>query len=88
MTAGRPRVSRDQLRTLFIEAGWAILREEGLGAGGDALTLKRVRERHLDLPQVNRVNLNHAFVLSGVGFVLLIRQIFVQGPQQKAAISI
>jgi len=45
VTAGRPRVSRDQLRTLFIEAGWAILREEGLGAGGDALTLKRVRER-------------------------------------------
>ena len=45
MTAGRPRLGRDQLRDLFIQAGWAILREEGLGAGGEALTFKRVRER-------------------------------------------
>jgi hypothetical protein len=41
----RPRLSRDELRSLFIEAGWAILREEGLGAGGEVLTFKRVRER-------------------------------------------
>ena len=45
MAAGRPRLSRDQLRDLFIHAGWAILREEGLGAGGEALTFKRIRER-------------------------------------------
>ncbi len=41
----RPRLTREELRSIFIEAGWAILREEGLGAGGEALTLKRVRER-------------------------------------------
>jgi hypothetical protein len=45
MSAARPRLSRDQLRELFIQTGWAILREEGLGAGGEALTFKRVRER-------------------------------------------
>jgi hypothetical protein len=45
MATRRPRLSRDELRALFIEAGWAILREEGLGAGGEALTFKRVRER-------------------------------------------
>ena len=45
MAAGRRRLSHDQLRDLCIEAGWMILREEGLGAGGEALTFKRVRER-------------------------------------------
>ncbi len=45
MATGRPRLSRDKVRAVFIEAGWAILREEGLGAGGGALTFKRVRER-------------------------------------------
>jgi len=41
----RPRLSRDEVRALFIDTGWAILREKGLGAGGEALTFKRVRER-------------------------------------------
>jgi hypothetical protein len=45
MTPSRPRMSRHELRTLFIDTGWAILREEGLGAGAEALTFKRVRER-------------------------------------------
>lgn len=45
MPAGRPRMARDELRTLFIEAGLTILREEGLAAIGEALTFKRVRER-------------------------------------------
>jgi hypothetical protein len=45
MATRRPRVSREDLRTLFIEAGRSILREEGLGAGGEALTFKRVSER-------------------------------------------
>ena len=45
MATDRPRLSRDELHNLFIEAGRAILREEGLGAGGDSLTFKRVRER-------------------------------------------
>ena len=38
-------MSRNDLHDLFIEAGRAILREEGLGAGGEALTFKRVAER-------------------------------------------
>jgi len=45
MPGRRPRLGRDQLRNIFIETGWAILREEGLGAGAEALTFKRVRER-------------------------------------------
>jgi len=45
MATRRPRLSRDELRSLFIRAGWDILREEGLGVGGESLTFKRVRER-------------------------------------------
>ena len=45
MATDRPRLSRDELRTLFVEAGLAILREEGLGTSGDSLTFKRARER-------------------------------------------
>jgi hypothetical protein len=41
----RRRVSRDELRALFIEAGRAIVGEEGLGTGAEMLTLKRARER-------------------------------------------
>ena len=44
MTTRRPKVSRDDTRKMFIEAGRAILREEGLGTG-EVLTLKRVCER-------------------------------------------
>jgi hypothetical protein len=44
VTPRRPKLSRDELRTLFIEAGCAIVREEGLGSGGEMLTLKRARE--------------------------------------------
>ncbi len=43
-TTRRPRLGRDELRSLFIEAGRAIVREEGLGTGGEMLTLKRARE--------------------------------------------
>ena len=45
MATERPRLSRNELRDLFIEAGRGILREEGIGAGGDSLTFKRARER-------------------------------------------
>lgn len=45
MPARRPRMSRDDLYTLFVETGRTILREEGLGAGGEVLTFKRVSER-------------------------------------------
>ena len=45
MTSNRPRFRRDDTRTMFIEAGQAILREEGLGTGGEKLTLKRVSDR-------------------------------------------
>ena len=45
MTARRrPRVGRDELRALFLQAGRAIVQEEGLGSGGEMLTLKRARE--------------------------------------------
>ena len=45
-TAGRkPRQSREQLRRLLLEKGRAILREEGLGTGAEALTFKRVFDR-------------------------------------------
>ncbi len=37
--------SRDELRLLFVEAGKSLLREEGLGAGSESLTFKRVSQR-------------------------------------------
>jgi hypothetical protein len=45
VTAGRPRLSRDDLRALFIEAGRTIVREEGLRSIGKSLTFKRASER-------------------------------------------
>ena len=45
MTGRRPRLSRDELYGMFIEAGRSILREEGLGAGAERLTFRRVSER-------------------------------------------
>ncbi len=43
--APRSRRSRAELRDLLIEAGMAILMEEGLGTGAENLTFKRVFER-------------------------------------------
>jgi hypothetical protein len=45
MASRRAKVSRHDLHDLFINAGRTILREEGLGAGGEVLTFKRVSER-------------------------------------------
>jgi len=45
MSSRRPQLSRGELRTLLIEAGQGILREEGLGAGAELLTFRRVCER-------------------------------------------
>jgi len=45
MANRRPQLRREETRALFLEAGRAILRENGLGAGGDVLTLKRARDR-------------------------------------------
>jgi len=45
MSEVRRRFRRDETRAMFIQAGQAILREEGLGTGGEALTLKRVSDR-------------------------------------------
>ncbi len=45
MATRRPKLSHDDLHDLFIEAGRAILREEGLGSGGEMLTFKRVSDR-------------------------------------------
>ena len=44
-TTRRRKLTRDELRVLFVEAGRAIVREDGLGTGGEMLTLKRARER-------------------------------------------
>jgi len=41
----RPQLSQDELRALLVDAGRDILREEGLSAGAELLTFKRVRER-------------------------------------------
>jgi hypothetical protein len=41
----QPRKSREDLRSLLLEAAQAILHEEGLGVGTDALTFKRVFDR-------------------------------------------
>ena len=61
MAMDRPRLSRDELHNLFIEAGRAILREEGLGAGGDSLTFKelaaKISELGLD-PVVGRASVS------------------------------
>jgi hypothetical protein len=45
MADRRPQMRREETRALFIEAGRALLKEDGLGAGGDVLTLKRARDR-------------------------------------------
>ena len=45
MTSRRPQLRRDETRAMFIDAGVAILREHGLAAGSDVLTLKRARDR-------------------------------------------
>ena len=41
----RPQLRREETRALFLEAGRALLKEHGLGAGGDVLTLKHARDR-------------------------------------------
>ncbi len=43
--ARQPRRSREDLRSLLLEAAQAILREQGLGVGTDLLTFKRVFDR-------------------------------------------
>ena len=46
MTSGRrPRLRRDELRSLLLSAGGALLREQGLGTGAESLTFKRVFAR-------------------------------------------
>jgi hypothetical protein len=41
----RTRHSREELRTLLIDTGQGLLREEGLGNGAEGLTFKKVFER-------------------------------------------
>jgi hypothetical protein len=45
VSSRRPQLSRDDLRKLLVETGREMLREEGLGAGGELLTFRRVCER-------------------------------------------
>lgn len=45
MASRRPRLIRQELHRLFVEAGRSLLREEGLGAVGQTLTFKRASER-------------------------------------------
>ena len=44
-TTPRTRRSKEDIRSMLLEAAQAMLREEGLGVGTDALTFKRVFER-------------------------------------------
>lgn len=44
-TARQRKQSREELRTLLLDTGRAILQEEGLGTGAEALTFKRVFDR-------------------------------------------
>ena len=45
VTRRQPKQSRDELRGLLVETGRSILRDEGLGAGAESLTFKRVFDR-------------------------------------------
>ncbi len=45
MPSRRPQLSRGDIRTLLVETGREILREEGLGAGAELLTFRRVCQR-------------------------------------------
>jgi hypothetical protein len=44
-TTPRTRRSKEDIRSMLLEAAQAMLREEGLGVGTDALTFKRVFDR-------------------------------------------
>ena len=37
----QPRQTREELRSLLLETGRTILREDGLGTGAESLTFKR-----------------------------------------------
>lgn len=63
MTARRTRHSREELRTLLLDAGRSILREEGLGTGAEALTFKKVFDR---LEQESGIRLTNASVIRRV----------------------
>jgi hypothetical protein len=41
----QPKQSREELRALLLDTGRAILRDEGMGTGAEALTFKRVFQR-------------------------------------------
>jgi hypothetical protein len=41
----QPRQTREELRSLLLETGRTMLREEGLGTGAESLTFKRVFQR-------------------------------------------
>ena len=45
MKRRRAQLSQDELRSLLMDAGREIIREEGLSAGAELLTFKRVRDR-------------------------------------------
>ena len=64
MTAPRrPRHTREELRKLLLEKGRAILGEEGLGTGAEALTFKRVFDR---VEQDTGIRLTNASVIRRV----------------------
>ncbi len=57
------RRTRQELRNLMVEAGAEILWEEGLGAGAEHLTFKRVFER---LARTHDVRVTHASVIGRI----------------------
>jgi len=58
-----PRHSRDELRTLMLEAGGAVLVDGGLGTGVDHITFKRVFER---LAADHGIHLTNASVIGRI----------------------
>jgi hypothetical protein len=62
-TTRKTRHTRDELRELLLEKGRAILGEEGLGTGAEALTFKRVFDR---VEQDTGIRLTNASVIRRV----------------------
>jgi hypothetical protein len=59
----QPKQSRKELRSLMLDTGRAILREQGLGTGAEALTFKRVFDR---VEQDTGVRLTNASIIRRV----------------------
>jgi hypothetical protein len=59
----QPRQSKEELRALLLDAGSAILKEEGFGTGAESLTFKRVFDR---IEQDTGIRLTNASIIRRV----------------------